>query len=658
MPSHLSAAPNGARSRQRSNWRPLSLPLLVAAGFSLSLAGMHLAQRLHSSGGFHLDFLVVSRIPFQEETPRIGQLTVIHANGEAETLESRCYASAFLDLRSTFRFEIADGRARRFVFSPSAGDEVLAIIAITFTRSDTTKPERVPLEKLVPLSGAELLERDANHVLVRTTRGQHPAGLGLAFDESQRSAARPIARIILETVALFLASFALFFAVGRALQRAIKREPLLQNFSLRITTPFVIATALILAMALCSKFNAHPDEYLHFETARYFAAHWLPPALNDPAIARTFSHYGYSYMRDLDASYFLMGKFIASFPAWLGSQEMAARLFNVLLFVLLSAYVAVRLGKSLAPFILLVSPQVWYVYSYVNGDAWALAIAMLIVVQLADQKSALQHYLRTERWSDRFPAGLGFALLLALLIMAKRNYYLFFPFIALVAGWSALGATHPNTLAGYAKKWAVIAVLTAALYFPLRIGHEALNGFEMPRLQLEQAEKYAAPHFKPSEIAAGRGAGRLVLRKRGVTFSELLTQRGWLGASFQSFCGVYKWMTLKDSDYYYFLMGILYASLVALLLVRIVKISWKDAIFAAAFFGIALSVILVSAYHSWTADYQPQGRYLFPILPMFAFLFYYYRERLRSPAFYLLFICLFACSVYSFIFTGLRNIPK
>src|SRR5947207_3383990 len=128
MPSHLSAAPNGARTRPRFKWRSLYLPLLVAAGFSLSFAGIHLAQRLHSSGGFRLDFSVVSRTPFQEETPRIGQLAVIHANGEAETLESRCYASAFLDLRSTFRFEIADGRARRFVFSPSPGDEVLAII--------------------------------------------------------------------------------------------------------------------------------------------------------------------------------------------------------------------------------------------------------------------------------------------------------------------------------------------------------------------------------------------------------------------------------------------------------------------------------------------------------------------------------------------------
>ena len=74
--------------------------------------------------------------------------------------------------------------------------------------------------------------------------------------------------------------------------------------------------------------------------------------------------------------------------------------------------------------------------------------------------------------------------------------------------------------------------------------------------------------------------------------------------------------------------------------------------------GLAVGVVLASAYQSWTADFQPQGRYLFPIIPMIAFLFHHYRESLRSRVFNLLFACLFACSVYSFVFIGLKNIPK
>jgi hypothetical protein len=494
--------------------------------------------------------------------------------------------------------------------------------------------------------------------MVKTTAGERRAGLALAFDEAPHGQRPRLTSIALQAIALCIVLFGLCFYVLRLAQQKIEEGAFRGSFTISILVPFAGVTCLILAMALLTKFNAHPDEYLHFETARYFVDHWWPAALNDLVIAPTFSHYGFSYMRDLDTSYFLMGKFMALFQGWLARPEIAARLFNVLLFVLLAVWVAGRLGTSFAPFILLISPQIWYVFSYVNGDAWALFVAMLIVVELAQQKSALQAYLESKSWSGSFQGALLFALLLALMIMAKRNYYLFLLFIAFVAGWTTLTQPGWALRLHFVRKWAIIFLLAAAFFFPVRIAHEALNGFDIPRLQSDQAEKFAAPHFKPSEIAAGTGAGRLVLRKQGVSFAALFTERGWVSESFQSFCGIYRWMSLKGSDYYYLLMGLLYAVLVALLLVRVARLSGRDALFAAGVLATACLVVLGSAYSSWTADYQPQGRYLFPILPMFALLFHRYRDTLRSRAFYLLFGCLFVCSIYSFIFTALRNIPK
>jgi hypothetical protein len=658
MSSPISAAPPGAASKPRSNSKRAWVPLVVAIVLALLFAGMHVVQRIRSSQGFRLEFSVASRIPFQQETPRVGQLTVISPNGSTQTLVSRCYASAFLDARSAFRFEVRDETVKRVVFSPAVGDDLVAITRIALTRTGKTEPELIPLEKLVPFSGAEVVKRDADRLMVRTTAGEHPAGLGLAFDEPTHGRPPPLASLILEAIALFIVSFGLSFYAIRVAQRKIEQDDFRWNLPIPILFPFAIVTCLILAMALLSKFNAHPDEYLHFETARYFINHWWPAALNDPVIAPTFSHYGFSYMHDLDASYFLMGKFIALFQGWLATPEIAARLFNVLLFVLLAVWVARRLGTSLAPFILLISPQIWYVFSYVNGDAWALFVAMLIVIQLADQKSALQSYLESKRSSGSFEGALQFALLLAVMIMAKRNYYLFLLFVAFVSAWTTLTQPGWPVRLHFMRRWGIIFLLAAAFFFPLRIAHEALNGFDIPRLQLEQAEKHAAPHFKPSEIAAGTGSPRLVLRKQGVPFAELITERGWLGESFQSFCGVYRWMTLKGSDYYYILMWLLYTALVLLLLVRVIRLSWHDAFFTSGVLTTACLVVLGSVYSSWTADYQAQGRYLFPILPMFAFLFHRYRDALRSRAFYLLFGCLFACSIYSFIFTALRNIPK
>jgi hypothetical protein len=643
---------------QRSNLKRAWAPLAVATLLALLFAGMHVAQRIRWSHGFRLEFSVVSRTPFQQEKPRAGQLTMIYQDGSTRTLFSRCYASAFFDLQSTFRFEVRDETIKRVVFSPAPGDDLVAITRVSLTRAGQTEAELIPLEKLVPLPGVEVVKREADRLVVKTTAGERSAGLGLAFDEAPKGQPPPLVMTILETLALFFASFVFLLFALRMAQRKIEERAFRGSLSIKILLPFAVVTCLILAMALVTKFNAHPDEYLHFETARYFINHWWPAALNDPVIAPTFSHYGFSYMHDLDASYLLMGKFIALFQGWLATPEIAARLFNVLLFVLLGGSVARRLGTSLAPFLLLISPQIWYVFSYVNGDAWALFVAMFIVIQLADQKSALHSYLESKRWSGSFQGALLFALLLTLMIMAKRNYYLFLLFVTFVAAWTTLIQPAWPLRLRLLRRWGIIILLAAAVFFPVRIAHEALNGFDIPRLQLEQAEKYAAPRFKPSEIAAGTGARQLVLRKQGVPFAELFTERGWLVESFKSFCGVYRWMSLKGSDYYYLSMWLLYATLVVLLLVRVVRLSWRDALFTAGVLATACLVVLLSAYSSWTADYQPQGRYLFPILPMFAFLFHRYRDVLRSRAFYLLFGGLFACSIYSFIFTALRNIPK
>jgi hypothetical protein len=619
---------------------------------------MHMGQRIRSSHGFRLEFSVASAKPFLQEKPRTGQLTVIYPDGSTQILLSRCYASAFFDAKSTFRFEVSDETIKRVVFAPSPGDDLVAITSVSLTRAGQTEAELIPLEKLVPLVGVEVLKRDVDRLVVKTIPGERPASLGLAFDNAPKGQAPPLLTIFLETLALFIALTALSVTALRMVQRKIEEGGFHGGLPIGFLLPFAVVTCLILAVALLTKFNAHPDEYLHFETARYFINHWWPAALNDPVIAPTFSHYGFSYMHDLDAAYVLMGKFIALFQGWLATPEIAARLFNVLLFVLLAGFIAWRLGTSLAPFILLISPQIWYVFSYVNGDAWALFVAMLIVVQLADQKSALQKYLESKTWSGSFQAALSVAVLLALMTMAKRNYYLFLLFVGFLAAWTTLiQPTWPLRLHSL-RRWGMVILLAAALFFPLRLAHEAVNGFDIPRLQVEEAEKYAAPHFKPSEIAAGTGARHLVLRTQGVPFGGLFTERGWLVDSFKSFSGVYQWMTLKSSDYYYLLMWLLYATLVLLLLMRLVRLSWHDAGFGAGVLALACLVVLLSAYSSWTADYQPQGRYLFPILPMFAFLFHRYRDVLQSRAFYVLFGCLFAGSIYSFIFTALRNIPK
>ena len=232
------------------------------------------------------------------------------------------------------------------------------------------------------------------------------------------------------------------------------------------------------------------------------------------------------------------------------------------------------------------------------------------------------------------------------------------PFVALVAFAKTFFWRRDEKLPSLIGKWLLIALATGALYLALNFAHSAINGFETERLRVEQAEKFAAPGFRPSEIAQGKAVPRLALRTRGAEFRTLFFKYGWARRSFESFSGVYHWMTLDSAPAYYLFMGALYLALLGFIGAALRRYPWSDALFVVAVFGVAILVLLVSAYHSWTVDFQPQGRYLFPILPMLAFILHRYRDGLRQRTFQVLLACLFAGSVFSFVFTGLRGIPK
>jgi hypothetical protein len=643
---YATAAPVKSATASRHFWW-----VVISGAIALLVAGAHFFQALHAARDLQVEIEVVSPVPFHEETPRVANLVVQRTDGAYDNIEARCYASAFLDRRSTFRFPLPHLRASQFLFSPATGEALVAIRSVVVRAGNSKEVTRVPLESLEAVQQVEVLERNSERIVLKTHGGdraplvrfavaslpQPPDGIGLM-------------RLWLETVVLFVVFGGISFLPMRA-------WPRFESFPFRAAIPFFAVAVLALCMALLSRFNAHPDEYLHFETARYFVAHLLPPALDDPAAAPSFGHYGVSYLQDLDTSYFLMGKFIAAL-AWFETPEIAARLFNVILFVLVAVYVLMRLRGSLAAAVLLISPQIWYVFSYVNGDAWALAVALVAAVQLATEDSGLSQYLRAADWRTRAGGGLAFAGVLVLLLMAKRNYYLFLPFIGLVAVWRTFVWERSVPRSRLAAKWALIFLTALLLYAPARLVQAAVNRFELPRLRTEQAEKFAAPGYRPSEIAAGKGAPRIALRKQGVPFTDLFTRYHWAKSSFESFCGVYHWMSLRGPGYYYAVMAALYTALLITIGLPFRKLPWPDALFVAAVLCAAAAVVLISAYSSWTADFQPQGRYLFPILPMLAFVLHRYRETLPSRALHLLFTGLFAASVISFVFIGLRAIPQ
>jgi len=199
----------------------------------------------------------------------------------------------------------------------------------------------------------------------------------------------------------------------------------------------VFVLALVVVMASISKVNHHPDESVHIRAALYYQDHFLPPRIESPAILHTYSVYGVSRLHSGEIVYLFAGKFLQLARPLHLPPYLVLRFFNVSLFFFL-ALSAVRSASwriFLVP--LLISPQIWYVFSYFNSDAFALFVLLLSGYQAAVPDSFLNRFLKDEKgltlknmW---VVAGMG--LLFSLLLLVKKNFYFFPLFLLLYLFW-------------------------------------------------------------------------------------------------------------------------------------------------------------------------------------------------------------------------------
>jgi hypothetical protein len=431
---------------------------------------------------------------------------------------------------------------------------------------------------------------------------------------------------------------------------------------------------LAFVMALASGYDRHPDEANHLSAAVYYRNHFLPPAIGDPAVRESYSVWGVSYLNYHWAEYFFAGKFALLVSPVIHDARLGARLFNVFLFFVLAAFFAYRFREEdevfIIPCFLLVTPQVWYVFSYSNNDAFALFISVLAVYQIAFPRSLFRKFLESKNIAAALPGGLIFGLLAGLLLVCKPNYWVFLLF---AAAWLLLSSPLKRRSI---QKYAVVS-LAALCVFGFRVGLDLyvngetnfagasyinyfFNGLETkPGKLLAYQEEIAEPDFKPSTLERDRYRSRpdINMRAKGVTIREMLYEWRWHIVSFESLTGVYGYMNIFAADRYYKAMFLLYLLFGAYLAAMIIMGRDRQAILQAVLTtaGGAVSV-LISFYLSWNYAFQAQGRYFFPALPMIALLTFSNRKRLHSRLVNGFVLAAFALSVWSFVFVGLAKI--
>jgi hypothetical protein len=388
-----------------------------------------------------------------------------------------------------------------------------------------------------------------------------------------------------------------------------------------------LSAVLVVLMAVRSPSNAHPDEILHLAAARYFHEHWLPPSVGAPGTESSYSEYGFSYLNEADIVYWAFGK-AAAVARVVGMEPgLAMRWLQVALYSGLVAWMMFR-ARRFTPALgfLLLTPQIWYVFSYINGDALPFALLTILLVELGWPDSSVRRFLKGTQ-ARPTPGVFVVGALLGLLALSKLNYLVSFVFL----GWAILW------LRSEVRHWrriALLASIAAVIALPWLAYHAWVNDWETGKRVADYSEQVAAPKMKPSAQASPDSFPFRALRTKGVSLWDVLVTLDWVGLSFRSFCGLYGWMNIVADPWVYRIFGGLYAALLAILVFPSLRGGSPGA--RSLLLGVLVCATLVlaqSAYRSWVYDFQGQGRYLFPILPM---LFFYWRQceavPLRLPA--------------------------
>ena len=418
--------------------------------------------------------------------------------------------------------------------------------------------------------------------------------------------------------------------------------------------------------------------------------HWLPPKIGDPAVSHTYSIWGSSYLNTWGIEYLLAGKVGALLLPLIGHELISIRFFNVLIFLLLLVIYFHRCRSQhdqMIPLIfLLATPQVWYIFSYINNDAFALFLSLLIISEITYPASPLNQFLTAPLLRNQLAGGILFGLLLGILSLSKQNYYVFLLFIGCWWLYTAITlkfTLHGKGIAQFIPKIEFNNRLLGKYLFILFIGLSVFiaryavdmvinERFSLPppllflfkgvdTQLLAYQEQVADPRFKPStrENHLDKSYFSLHLKDKGLNYSALFSQWRWHELSFQSFVGKYGFLSISASESYYYLMKWVYISFFLFLIISILLSNNRSNILFMLIVLLSISfTIFISTYHSWTSAFQAQGRYLFPIIGMIGLLIFQSKNYLHNWIMNAFIFCLFLLSSYSFLFVALYRINR
>ena len=299
-----------------------------------------------------------------------------------------------------------------------------------------------------------------------------------------------------------------------------------------------IVLVFVFVMSAVTGLGVHPDERVHFEAVKYYGEHLLPPSVDDPEIASSYSGYGYTRLANPEVYYQLAGYFTRLVEPFHVTNLFSARLFSLLLLLGLCLFAFKQPAFRIFAMPLLISAQTWYLFSYTNSDAFAIFIVTIASYQIAHRESALNQFLTSYDPPKFWKHILIFGFLVGMLLLLKSNFYFFILFAGLYLIWRIALGDFPDQK----KLWTRLALigLVGISIFGGRIALDySANGPNPGALKNEMAEKYADHLYKPSTPLDKKHI-YLYLKDRNFSLDRILNKEKWAGKTFLNAFGIIK----------------------------------------------------------------------------------------------------------------------
>lgn len=383
---------------------------------------------------------------------------------------------------------------------------------------------------------------------------------------------------------------------------------------------FVICIFILaLTLAIILPNNSAPDEGMKMDICKYIADNGKIPHGGDEAVRNPL--WGISYAFQPILSYIIAGGFIkiaSLFTQDLHIYYIAARLVSVLCYTIMSIFV-IKIGEKLFKrkstkwiFILLTTllPQVTYLGSYLNNDSLALlSIAIIIYSWIIGLEN---------KWNIKSCVSLAIGIGLCALSYYNSYGFILTSVLIFIVSYKI---NKKIDIKDFLKKGIIITVISILLcgWWFIRSAIIYNGDFLGLRITEEYAEKYAKEELKPSN--------RKTPANTGTSLSNMLFERQWIKLTLKSFIGVFGYMSVYMGIKFYatyisiFVIGILgcFLKFDKIKVIKRLKNAKEKILLEVTLILNILISIALSIIYSFYSDFQPQGRYIMPMLIPFMY---------------------------------------